>query len=312
MPTQVELERFARIAAPLLAGTAAMHYGARAARERAGAGLEFLDNRPYVAGDDVRRIDWRQSARSRELVLRRYRDENASDWMLCVDRSASMAVGDGKWPLVTDLACALAYTLLAAGNRVGLMSFSDRVDGSTDPGRGVQHYAALVAALRGRPPKAGHAASAAGGSRRGRGLSLLRSRTPDETAGTTSNPGACRGLLPGNCNVVVIGDFLAEDAMRDGLRALRSRAASVRAIQVLDPDETKSPATGPAVLVDAESRRESRAVLGREAASAAAARLARHRVELHALCAGLGIRLTSATADRPWQRVLLEHLRPAA
>ena len=47
-----ELRRFARLAAPLLQGAAARGLGSRAARNRAGPGLEFLDMRDYQPGDD--------------------------------------------------------------------------------------------------------------------------------------------------------------------------------------------------------------------------------------------------------------------
>ncbi len=54
------LRRFARLSAGILRGTAAQGTGPRAARNRPGPGLEFLDLRTYTAGDDVRHIDWRQ------------------------------------------------------------------------------------------------------------------------------------------------------------------------------------------------------------------------------------------------------------
>ena len=51
---ELRLRRFARLAAGLLRGTAAQGIGPRAAHNRAGPGLEFLDLRLYAPGDDLR------------------------------------------------------------------------------------------------------------------------------------------------------------------------------------------------------------------------------------------------------------------
>ena len=77
---------------------------------------EFLDTRHYEPGDDIRTIDWRQSARNQRLVIRRYRDETAADWFICIDCSASVEWGGRKWPATVSLATALAYTFLYAGH----------------------------------------------------------------------------------------------------------------------------------------------------------------------------------------------------
>jgi hypothetical protein len=63
-----------------------------------GRGTDLAGSRPYRAGDDVRRIDWRTSARlsstlsSEEFVVREYLAEEATDVVLLVDRSPSMAL----------------------------------------------------------------------------------------------------------------------------------------------------------------------------------------------------------------------------
>ena len=128
---EAELRRFAPLAAPLLTGTAAGCFGPRAAKNRPGPGLEYLDTRQYQHGDDMRMIDWRQSARSKALLIRRYRDEAAADWFLCVDCSASVRWGEHKWPASVRLATALAYTLLRTGQgRAALWLATEIICGS--------------------------------------------------------------------------------------------------------------------------------------------------------------------------------------
>jgi len=58
-----------------------------------GDGYEFVELRAYVAGDDVRRIDWAATARSGELQTRVVLEDVALTLAAIVDRSRSMRVG---------------------------------------------------------------------------------------------------------------------------------------------------------------------------------------------------------------------------
>ncbi len=127
----------------LLRGTAAQGVGPRAAHNRAGPGLEFLDVRQYTPGDDLRHIDWRQSSRRGQPMVRRYRDESASDWFICIDGSASMGLAD-KWQMAVQLASALTYALIYGGHRVALAVFAERIHTYCPTGRGQLQYATVL------------------------------------------------------------------------------------------------------------------------------------------------------------------------
>ena len=62
----------------------------------AGQSTEFMDHRVYVAGDDVRRIDWNATARTDQLLIKRYQEEIRPSVVLLVDDSKSMAVYEDK------------------------------------------------------------------------------------------------------------------------------------------------------------------------------------------------------------------------
>ena len=192
---ELRLRRFARLAAPMLRGNALQGTGQRAARNRAGAGLEFLDLREYTPGEDVRHIDWRQTARRRRLLVRRYRDEAASDWLLCVDGSASMGRGR-KWQLAVELAAALAYTIISAGHRASLVIFAERIHAFCPPGRGQRQFAVIARQLTGFQPAEQGGASVAG---------------------------LCAGRVSRSGNLVLLSDFLRDDAMTDDLRRVRGK-----------------------------------------------------------------------------------------
>ncbi|MDE1929872.1 MAG: DUF58 domain-containing protein, partial [Burkholderiales bacterium] len=138
LPAEPELRAFAHAAAQLLVDRAQRLPGARAVARRAGVGIEHHDHRDYVPGDEVRHIDWRQTARRLHPVVRRFEAETVADWTLLVDASSSMAPA-GKWPAAVALAAALAYALLQVGHRVGLVVYGARRIAEAPPGRGRTH-----------------------------------------------------------------------------------------------------------------------------------------------------------------------------
>src|SRR3954462_15344515 len=61
---------------------------------RRGASVEFADFRNYVAGDDLRYVDWNTSARREKLFLKLFMEEEDLHVYLLVDASQSMAFGE--------------------------------------------------------------------------------------------------------------------------------------------------------------------------------------------------------------------------
>lgn len=89
---------------------------------RPGVGRDFRDYRPYVAGDDPRRLDWRAAARSQRLVVRQTESEDELDLVVLADGSGGMTYGDGeaeKWRRAGTAAVALTSLALRQGDRVG-------------------------------------------------------------------------------------------------------------------------------------------------------------------------------------------------
>ncbi len=94
-----------------------------------GQGTEFDSLREYVPGDDVRSIDWRASARSRDVVVRTWRPERDRHVLLVLDtgRTAAGRVGDApRLDAAMDAALLLAALATRAGDRVDLLAH-DRV-----------------------------------------------------------------------------------------------------------------------------------------------------------------------------------------
>ena len=100
--------------------TAARIREPRTVKRRAGVGIQHFDHRDYAPGDEVRHIDWRQTARRRRPIVRRFESESVSDWTIVLDASSSMAAhGAAKWQAAVRMAAAMSYALLQLGHRVG-------------------------------------------------------------------------------------------------------------------------------------------------------------------------------------------------
>ncbi len=118
-----------------LAGLISGHTaGARRSRQR-GQGLEFDELRPYQAGDDVRSIDWRVTARSGRTITKLFSEDREQQYLFAVDQTPSMFFGsEVRFKSVTAAHCAalLAWSALALGGRVGGVVAGQKITGVRD------------------------------------------------------------------------------------------------------------------------------------------------------------------------------------
>lgn len=116
-----------------------------------GRGMEFETVRKYEPGDDVRTIDWKVTARSADdAYVKQFREERELTLILLVDVSASGAfgsVGRSKLDLVVELAALLMFSAIENNDRVGLITFCDKVCDFFRPARGKTHVLRLIRQL---------------------------------------------------------------------------------------------------------------------------------------------------------------------
>lgn len=95
-----------------------------------GPGTEFDSLREYVAGDDVRSIDWRSSARRTDVMVRTWRPERDRRIIIVLDTgrtSAGRVAGLPRLDTSMDAALLLAALAARAGDRVDLLAVDRRV-----------------------------------------------------------------------------------------------------------------------------------------------------------------------------------------
>jgi uncharacterized protein (DUF58 family) len=115
-----------------------------------GRGMSFAEVRPYQAGDDIRCIDWRVTARTQTPYTKLFEEERERPVFILVDMRSSMFFGSQhqfKCVYAARMAVALAWAACAAGDRIGAMILSDHDEWDLRPKRGKNAVLALIHAL---------------------------------------------------------------------------------------------------------------------------------------------------------------------
>ncbi len=195
-----------------------------------GQGIEFAEVRAYQQGDEFRAIDWNVSARMGHPFVKTFVEERELTLLLVVDQSGSLHFGRPytKAALAVEVAAVLALAAARHNDRVGALTFADKVEFVVRPAKGRPHALRVIRDLLAFRP-------------RGRGTNLAEALRY-----------AVR-LLHHRSIVAVLSDFRAE-GWEEPLARLAS-AHDVVAITIDDPRELDLPDAGWVDLQDAETGR---------------------------------------------------------
>ncbi|MFN4298164.1 MAG: DUF58 domain-containing protein [Thermaurantimonas sp.] len=115
-----------------------------------GKGLTFSEVRPYTYGDDIRRIDWKVTARLSEPHVKIMEEERELTILLLVDHSTSMSYGTKnaeKSDYVAEIAALITLSALKNNDKVGLITFTDKVEKVLKPAKGRFHALKIIREL---------------------------------------------------------------------------------------------------------------------------------------------------------------------
>ena len=251
-----------------------------------GQGVEFDEVRPYVAGDDVRSIDWNVTARTGLPYIKRFSEERELTVLFMVDVSGSQGFGSvrrSKMELAAEVTALLALTAIRNQDKIGLVLFSDRIVKYIPPRKGRDSVMRLVREVLAAED------GAEGGTDISAALKFLN------------------GVQKRRAVVFLVSDFLRSSAVRgkeiDFERLLRATARhhDMVCAPVGDPAESvlpdvglvelEDPESGDLVLVDTSSRTVRKAFAEKAAAE---------REELKRFFLKTGIDTLNVSTDRPY------------
>jgi uncharacterized protein (DUF58 family) len=255
-----------------------------------GEGTELAQVRPYVPGDDVRRIDWNVTARTGEAHVRVQLAERVLVTWLVLDTSPSMQFGTAdrrKADVAEGVAIAVGHVATRRGNRLGLVTFGDAQPRSVPPRQGRMGLVGLLAALRDESRADGGVGATSLGEALQRVGALARQRAV----------------------ILVVSDFRGPSDWRRPLLELAGKH-EVIGVEIRDPREQELPNAGVLWLVDPETGRQLR-VDTRSARLRArfAAAAASERNLLASTLASAGARHVVLTTSGDWLRTLAVFLR---
>lgn len=195
-----------------------------------GRGIEFDEVREYTPEDDVRDIDWNVTARMGSPYIKKYVEERELTVMLAVDASASGRYGSRdktKSRNATEIAALLAFSAIRNNDRVGLMTFTDKVEFYLPPKSGKTHGLRLIRELMVRKPE-------------GKGTDISEALNN------------LMRVLHKRAVIFLISDLI-DDSNYANLLTVANKRHDVIAARILDPVEFKMPRTANLLIEDSET-----------------------------------------------------------
>jgi len=180
-----------------------------------GSSIEFAQHRQYVAGDELKSVDWKIFARSDRLVVKEFVEETNFGCHLLLDASESMAFGSLDWTKLDYArwcAAALGHMVIRQRDAAGLVVFDEGVRDRVPPTNGAHQQAEIIRVLE--------STEARGATRVGDVLHWIGGRLRR------------KGI------VAIFSDFFDDpDKLVEGMRRLTHAGHEVILFQVLDPQE---------------------------------------------------------------------------
>lgn len=252
-----------------------------------GFSAEFLEYRPYQAGEAAGSIDWRKYAKTDRSYVRLYEDETNCFAHILVDKSASMGfTADGrmtKFDYARTLAASVAWILIRQRDAVALAAFDEKVTTYLPPrstNLQLKNILTVLDSLQaGARTRCGVSVDLLARSIRRRGITILLSDLFDEPA-----------------------------EILQGLRHLRYKKQDVLLIWILDPQECRFTSRRTYLLDDIETGRTLR-LDGKTAARFLKEGVTGHRETVARACRELSIDFATVMTDEPFVQALLRVLQ---
>jgi uncharacterized protein (DUF58 family) len=257
--------------------------GERRSRRR-GQSVEFADFRNYVAGDDLRFIDWNLYARLEKLFLKLFLEEEDLHFYALIDASASMDFGEPtKLHFAKQLAASLGFIGLCRADRVKVEALGAA---RTQPGpvlRGRQSLWRMLEYVERVEP----------------GLNVPLATSVKEFCLRNSG----KGIL------VLISDLMDKSGYESALRFLLAQDLDVYVVHVLSPEELEPDVKGDLRLVDCEDQEIAEITVSRPLLDRYRRTLASFIDGAREFCTRRGMKYLMTSTQTPVDQLVSNYLR---
>jgi uncharacterized protein (DUF58 family) len=200
-----------------------------------GFSVEFTEHRPYMAGDEIKHIDWKAYGKTDRYFIKQFEEETNLKSYVILDASASMKYGSEgnltKIQYASYVAAALAYLMIEQRDAVGLTVYDERVRMSMPP-RGTRTYLQQI-------------------------LKHLEHLEPGNKTGTAESLHEVAEQIKRRGLVIILSDLFDDPAkVKTAFKHFRHRGHEVIVMQILDPLERSFAFGGDAVFRDMETNEE--------------------------------------------------------
>lgn len=252
--------------------------------KRKGESVEFADYRQYVAGDDLRFLDWNIYARLEKLFIKLFLQEEDLHVSVLIDASKSMDWGDpNKGLYARRVAAAVAYIGLINFDRVSLYTYSSGLRRQLSGVRGRRWMFKVMEFL-----------------------SEVSFDGPSDLP-LTGKQFAIRHPQPGI--VIVLSDFIEKGGYEEGLKYLLGRRYDLYAVQLLSPEEIEPVLAGDLRLTDVEDEDFAEVTIGRALLNRYRNNLQSYCERLKEYCSKRGVNYLFTSTKVPFDQIILSYFR---
>ncbi|KGG81044.1 hypothetical protein Y919_03005 [Caloranaerobacter azorensis H53214] len=113
-----------------------------------GNSMDFYGHRQYMAGDDIKKIDWKAYLRTEDLYIREFIEDRQLNVNIILDNSKSMDFGSPrKWELSKMLSLGIGHITLKQMDILNVFTINDRINCVLDNIRGKDSFYKLIEIL---------------------------------------------------------------------------------------------------------------------------------------------------------------------
>ena len=207
-----------------------------------GRGMEFEEVRRYQAGDDIRTIDWKVSARVGKTYTKLFCEERERPCHILVDQRSHLYFGSEKQfksVLAAELATGLSWAALAGGDRVGgqvIGDFAERDSRGRRNKQAVLHFINDINEFNQALMQP----------------ELLEQEKNDTPSSLSNSLEECRRITRPGTAIFIISDFHDFDAESAKALSNLGKHADLSLLHIVDKLEEQLPFNGAIAISDGE------------------------------------------------------------